>query len=320
TWSPPEKAMSPLTMPTLTPQHCPPIFAVSGENENMTKGTFGENLKREREMRGVTLEEITTATRIATRFLKAIESEQWDQLPGGVFNRGFVRAVARYLGLDEENIVAEYALAVQEQPSVPVWTGKPPVVAPEPHWAGWILLSVVVISLIAGGWFATRRILAWRAARRAARTAQMSSADAPAPPELHSVNVAATPPGETAANSPSPPAAAAQPAPAPPDSTAPAAASPTTADAALLVLKVEAVKKTKVTVEADTDRMFEGTMKAGENHVFSAKDRFDVSARDAGALLLELNGKTMAPIGAPGKSGKVALTRDSLKGAAGGGN
>ena len=42
-------------------------------------------------------------------FLQAIEDEQWDQLPGGVFNRGFVRAVARYLGLDEENIVAEYA-------------------------------------------------------------------------------------------------------------------------------------------------------------------------------------------------------------------
>ena len=67
----------------------------------MTKDTFGESLKREREMRGVTLEEISAATRIATRFLRAIENEEWDQLPGGVFNRGFVRAVARYLGLDE---------------------------------------------------------------------------------------------------------------------------------------------------------------------------------------------------------------------------
>ena len=74
----------------------------------MSKGTFGDNLKREREMRGVTLDEISAATRIATRFLQAIENEDWTQLPGGVFNRGFVRAVARYLGLDEENIVAEY--------------------------------------------------------------------------------------------------------------------------------------------------------------------------------------------------------------------
>jgi len=85
-------------------------------------------------------------------------------------------------------------------------------------------------------------------------------------------------------------------------------------------LKVEAGKKTKVTIEADTDQIFNATMKAGENHIFSAKDRFDVSARDAGALLLELNGKTLAPLGPPGKSGKVTLTREALKGAAGGGN
>src|ERR1700690_484999 len=110
----------------------------------MTKGTFGDNMKREREMRGVSLDEISAATRIATRFLRAIESEQWDQLPGGVFNRGFVRAVAHYLGLDEENIVAEYSLAAGDRPSVPVWTGSPPAVAPEQFWLAWILAAVVL--------------------------------------------------------------------------------------------------------------------------------------------------------------------------------
>src|SRR5260221_10289716 len=110
----------------------------------MTTGTFGESLKREREMRGVTLEEITAATRIATRFLQAIENEQWELLPGGVFNRGFVRAVARYLGLDEENIVAEYTLAVGDRQSVPVWTGSPPLVTPQRPWLAWILTAVVV--------------------------------------------------------------------------------------------------------------------------------------------------------------------------------
>ena len=146
----------------------------------MTIGTFGESLKREREMRGVTLEEISAATRIATRFLQAIENEQWDQLPGGVFNRGFVRAVARYLGLDEENIVAEYTLAVGDRPSVPVWTGSPPVVTPEQPWLAWIIAAVVVLALLAGGWFGARRLLAWRAARRAAQTAAVSAASSPA--------------------------------------------------------------------------------------------------------------------------------------------
>ena len=85
-------------------------------------------------------------------------------------------------------------------------------------------------------------------------------------------------------------------------------------------LKVEAVKKTKVKIDADGDRVFDETLKAGENHTFEAKDQFQVDARDAGALLLELNGKTLAPIGPPGHSGKVTLTREALKGAAGGGN
>jgi cytoskeletal protein RodZ len=133
----------------------------------MTKGTFGEHLKREREMRGVSLDEISASTRIAVRFLLAIENEQWDQLPGGVFNRGFVRAVAHYLGLDEENIVAEYALIAEDRPSVPVWTGTPPAVTPHQPWLAWILAGVLALALIAGGWFGIRHFRAWRAARRA---------------------------------------------------------------------------------------------------------------------------------------------------------
>jgi len=150
----------------------------------MDKGTFGENLKRAREMRGVSLDEISAATRIATRFLQAIENEQWDQLPGGVFNRGFVRAVAHYLGLDEENIVAEYVLAAGDRQSVPVWTGRPPAVAAEQPWLAWILAIVVILALLAGGWFGVRRISAWLAARRVARNAAVSAIPSPLTPEV----------------------------------------------------------------------------------------------------------------------------------------
>jgi cytoskeletal protein RodZ len=142
----------------------------------MTKGTFGEYLKREREMRGVSLDEITAATRIATRFLQAIEDERWDQLPGGVFNRGFVRAVARYLGLDEENTVAEYVLAAEDhRPAVPVWIGSPPAVTPEKPWLAWILGAVIVLVLAMAGWFAVRHFIAWRAARHAAQVSAQST-------------------------------------------------------------------------------------------------------------------------------------------------
>src|SRR5215470_16174542 len=77
----------------------------------MARGNFGERLKRERELREVPPEEVATATRIAPRYLQALENEDWEKLPGGVFNRGFVRAVARYLGLDEESLLAEYDVA-----------------------------------------------------------------------------------------------------------------------------------------------------------------------------------------------------------------
>ncbi len=74
-------------------------------------GSFGDKLKRERELRGVKLEEIAGATKIGTRALKALEDEHFEQLPGGIFNKGFVRAYAKFLGLDEEQMVADFMAA-----------------------------------------------------------------------------------------------------------------------------------------------------------------------------------------------------------------
>ena len=62
-------------------------------------------------MRGISLDEIATATKISTRNLRALEEEKFNQLPGGIFNKGFVRAYAKFLGIDEEQMVAEYSSA-----------------------------------------------------------------------------------------------------------------------------------------------------------------------------------------------------------------
>ena len=63
----------------------------------MSGSGFGERLKRERELRGVSRDEVCAGTRITARYLEALENEQWEILPGGVFNRGFVRGVARFV-------------------------------------------------------------------------------------------------------------------------------------------------------------------------------------------------------------------------------
>lgn len=86
----------------------------------MTTSVFGEHTRRERELRGVSLEEVSAATRISVTFLEALERGDWEKLPGGVFRRGFIRSVGRFLGLDEENLIAEYALETGDTPQAAV--------------------------------------------------------------------------------------------------------------------------------------------------------------------------------------------------------
>jgi hypothetical protein len=101
-------------------------------------GAFGEKLRKQREQRGIELDAISNTTKISTRMLRAIEEEHFDQLPGGVFNKGFVRAYARQVGLDEEEAVADYLAALRESqiqaqtvpPNFRAQAGKP---APEVH-------------------------------------------------------------------------------------------------------------------------------------------------------------------------------------------
>lgn len=88
--------------------------------------SFGDSLRRERELRQITLREISEATKINHRYLEALERNDFRHLPGGVFNKGFVRAYAQYVGIDPDRMVLSYleeerrqagpAPAVQETP------------------------------------------------------------------------------------------------------------------------------------------------------------------------------------------------------------
>ena len=79
--------------------------------------SFGARLKREREQRKITLDDVSVSTKIATKFIVALEEEHFDQLPGGIFNKGFVRAYARHLGIDENQAIADFVAA--SAPSLP---------------------------------------------------------------------------------------------------------------------------------------------------------------------------------------------------------
>ncbi len=253
----------------------------------MKKGNFGETLRREREMRGVSLEEIANATRISTRFLLALENEQWHELPGGVFNRGFVRSVSRFLGLDEDALMSEYSLTTNDKPEMAVWAtdgkGQRRIMP--------ALTLALMAALLAGGYLAWRESAAWLGPwisdlwDRAALAQRSSSAAAEA----------ATATQDAAAIAP-----------------AAAPAAPAIDASAELVLKVEAGKPTAVTVIADGAVVFEGSMDKDHKQSFHARERFEVSARDPSAIFVTLNGREIPPLGPPGQPGSKTLTRADL--------
>ena len=123
--------------------------------------SFGARLKRERQQRKVELDDISASTKISTRFLRALEEEQFDQLPGGIFNKGFVRAYAHHLGIDEGQAIVDYLAAVaasqpQPQPESATELMPPPKPEEENHPAAeipWGVLALVLLVIAFG--FAT---------------------------------------------------------------------------------------------------------------------------------------------------------------------
>ena len=95
-------------------------------------GSFGDKLKKEREQRSVSLDDIALSTKIGTRMLRALEEEKFEQLPGGIFNKGFVRAYARHLGLDEEQTIADYLSALDESQAIAAPAEEAITPMPEP--------------------------------------------------------------------------------------------------------------------------------------------------------------------------------------------
>jgi cytoskeletal protein RodZ len=98
-----------------------------------TVGDFGNKFRKAREKKDLSLEDVSNVTKIGSRMLQAIEEERFDQLPGGVFNKGFIRAYAKHLGLNDEEAVTDY-LACLRQAQIDaheVWQPAQPA-APRP--------------------------------------------------------------------------------------------------------------------------------------------------------------------------------------------
>lgn len=77
--------------------------------------TLGEKLRQAREAKGLDLRDVADNTRIAISYLAAIEDDNYKPLPGGVFNKGFVRSFAKAVGVDEKEALADYNQLIATQ-------------------------------------------------------------------------------------------------------------------------------------------------------------------------------------------------------------
>jgi len=159
--------------------------------------SFGEVLKRERELREISLREISEATKISLRYLEALERDDFRYLPGGVFNKGFVRAYAQFIGVDPETMVTAYLQEEQTQDNrtaqhrlealrrsngggaLPVGTRSTRAAARSEHgWPRWVIASGILLlaALLTLAGLAARSWVRERASARGAVTSPFEKA------------------------------------------------------------------------------------------------------------------------------------------------
>jgi cytoskeletal protein RodZ len=111
-------------------------------------------------LRQISLREIAEATKINLRYLDALERDDFRHLPGGVFNKGFVRAYAQFIGIDPESMVTAYLEEDGRQQARSSRSGATPPPAPESVapvrplgvrlWFAAVVVLLILVLLAAG--------------------------------------------------------------------------------------------------------------------------------------------------------------------------
>lgn len=236
--------------------------------------TFGEELRRERLIREVSLEEISAATKISVRLLTALEASNVAKLPAPVFTRGFIRAYSRHLGLDQDEMVNAYLadLAPEKGRDPGKRRGGARFLRGRRAAASTIVISVTGILLLLG--------LIARPQRRSASAAPI--AQRRAAPEVTFKNVAVSP------------------GPAPVISSEPAAASAKPSGVVSMELQFEQDSWTEVTT-SEGQTIFSGLARRGTRQRFESQDGFRLTLGNAGGVKVTVDGRALEPLGGSGQ-------------------
>ena len=254
---------------------------------------FGRNLRREREMRSISLEEMSLHTKISTRFLEAIENDRFDMLPGGAFSRSFVLHYARYLGLDEAQVGAEIDLLLG--PSRPVDLRQlaaqrdqraataPPgtsVGRTPPNLKRAVATALLSASLLLLGGYAV-----WERWVPTRVRASWTSVPPPPVPQASAIPVVK----------------------------AVAESEPDGASRAHLRLQIDTLGASWAVAYADGRKIWEAMMTAGETRTVAANSSIKLRVGNAGDVVLTLNGETQPPLGRKGEAKSVAFSARDLE-------
>jgi len=288
--------------------------------------SFGEKLRKEREQRKITLDDISSTTKISTRMLRALEDEHFDELPGGVFNKGFVRAYARHIGLDEEQAITDYLDATNQNPS-----GATPASVPEisavaaqaaqmerlrslnPNVAArvpWELLAalLLLVAIVLVFWSYRKRGASVARPEPTSQKESVSRTSSGAVAATPASGLSATPAPDSASSvrrlsSGTSPDAIASPAPvnnAAETSQLPTSVGPPAslvAGSHGFTLVIRAAEDSWLSIATDAKSPAEETLTAGQRQSISAARRIVIKAGNVGGLVFVLNGKQLPPQG-----------------------
>lgn len=271
-----------------------------------SSGDFGSRLREARERRGISLRQIANATKISMSVLDALERNDIARLPGGIFGRSFVRSYATEVGLDPEATIQDF---IAQFPHDSVTVGHPTseqsvdneLLESDRRMAG-TFLTLLAISIPLAGVVLYIGTTGRRALREAPAPVAIETAQAPAPKVVDS-------PAPVAAPSTSTVMPAAAPAAAPPVPAAPPVAP--AGDRLTVVLSVR--RPCFVSATVDGQKTIERLLQAGERNTIEVRRELVLTAGDAAAISMTLNGGNARPLGKAGDVVTARLTPANFK-------
>ncbi len=290
-------------------------------------GSVASDLKLERQKRNISLAQIAADTKISLHYLESLEEGRYSELPGGIYNRAFLRAYCERLNLNQQEILnryeAEISPPMEKLPKAKIHLNqKNAALRPNPVliWSLMLLISATGlffsrhwISEVFSPYFSRKSAapIAQELNRYPAPAAQTQKAPSPVgqstvpeetPQSIQAQPTDSTPPVAQSAASPSAPIQQ-------PVEPAPAS----TPSASPLRLEIGISQQCWVSIDRDGSPVLRKLMDPGEIQTLDANQQFLIVLGNAGGAHLKINGKPAKPLGKPGEVVTIQINEKNLQ-------